>query len=151
MNYSIIKVEGLSMKPFLISDDYVLVSDNFAKSSSKEIGECLYLSDTVHRLISNNQTKGDRLIYVDPFDVSSNDVRIVLGRVLSKKIDHNNKLDVSDYHHPVLIFISKILSFLSKKNIEQSKFRFFILINIFIFAKTHRSLERIFTLNVRNK
>ncbi len=111
MTYSVIRVEGLSMKPFLITDDHVFVENVPISSNLLKMGACLHLSKNVHRLVSIRQTKGDRLIYFDQFDLNSLPINLVLGRVLMK----GKKMVISNYQHPVLMLISKTISLFSKK------------------------------------
>lgn len=139
MTYSIIKVEGLSMKPFLISKDYVLVELNPLKILPSE-GSCVYSHDNVHRLVAHNQIKGDRLIYNDNVNIDINSMHLVLGRVLISK----PTLIISNYNHPILRILSKYISAHSKKNIESHRYRSLHLVCIIIFSSIHRSIEKYF-------
>lgn len=63
MNESYIRVSGISMRPYLTSDDVVIVQKNLIPAS----GDLIYLhrkdnnSYLVHRLIKENLYKGDRI------------------------------------------------------------------------------------------
>jgi signal peptidase I len=144
MTYSVVKVEGLSMKPFLITSDLVVVSDKSVEIESLKKGSCLNISNNVHRLVSSYHTKGDRLVYNDSFNLSTSTQKLVVGRIIKK----NHQLTVSDYQHPVLLFISNLISFFSSKNKDSRNLRLCSLFFIILFSKLHRSLEKHFTLSL---
>jgi hypothetical protein len=137
MNYSIVEVKGLSMGPFLISNEMVLVDLNIPQEKFV-IGALYFDHKVVHRAISENILKGDRLIYNDQF--STHKKFKVLGRIIKQ-----SPLIFSDYNSIALLTISKIIALLSRYNCHQNKFKKLSLFFILILSQLHRLLENVFT------
>ncbi len=135
MDYLIVKLNGLSMHPFLQDNDVVIVSNNNPKL---EIGQCVLIDQKVHRYIDNFKVKGDRLMYLD--DLKENVFPKLLGRVVRKK---NNYFIVSNYDHILLKLMSKLISLFSRLNTEKQFGRKLIVFSIVILASFHRILENI--------
>lgn len=138
MNLSIIRVQGLSMFPFFKTDDLLVVKsidihDNIA------IGSCIIQNNLAHRLVTPLNTKGDRLVYLDPFLFESSQAKLVIGRILNKK----QKNKISLHQHYVLRKISAAIAFFSIGNQEKYKTRIVSLIIVFFLASVHRRLEPI--------
>lgn len=139
MNYSIIKVEGISMKPFMQSADLIVVRQ-LIPGEIIEIGSCIYQNSLVHRLGNNGQLKGDRILYYDQFPIDLSNAYLVIGRVLKK----TPRLVVSHHRNIWLSFLSTNISKLSKYNTEKNYLRVFILGLIIATSSLHRFLENFF-------
>lgn len=137
MTYSIIRVEGLSMNPFLQSNDYVLVKNGVSFAP----GSLLYVQNKVHRLINEAHLKGDRMIQYDAF-IAPKSPQVVLGRVLKNE----GELIISNYHHPVLHSLSRGIRWLSEKNLADQPVRPMILALLITVSFLHRQLEPFFPL-----
>jgi len=136
MNYSIIKLEGLSMKPFLKTADMVVVK-KIEESDRVLLGSCIYQNNLVHRLVKNQSLKGDRILYYDQVPFNENSSFLVIGRILS----HSPELKVSHHQHFLLRQISRLISIFSIFNREQNPLRLVIIALIIASSNAHRFLE----------
>lgn len=136
MNYSIIKLEGLSMKPFFKTADLVVVK-KIELSDSILHGSCIYQNSLVHRLVKAQALKGDRILSYDQVPFNERSAFLVIGRIIS----HSPTLKVSYHQHLILRFISQIISILSKLNREKNPLRLLILALIISTSNMHRFLE----------
>lgn len=136
MNYSIIKLEGLSMKPFFKTTDMVVVK-KIDRSDSILLGSCIYQNNLVHRLVNDHSLKGDRILYHDQVPFNEKSAFLVIGRILS----HSPTLKVSHHQHLLLQLISRLISIFSKFNREKNPFRIVILALIIATSNVHRFLE----------
>ena len=133
-NYSIVKVSGISMKPFFQSEEILLVKKDINVNNLKK-GQCVLVDGNIHRYLHNNQVKGDRLLYFDP--TTSQPSAFVIGKILHRK----NKKFLSDHNDYVLRNIAKTISTLSNLNRESNPFRIIILLLIIFLSYSHRTIE----------
>lgn len=136
MNYSIIKLDGLSMKPFFKTTDMVVVK-KIEFSDSIHLGSCIYQNNLVHRLVKDHALKGDRILYYDQVPYNKSSAFLVIGRIIS----HSPRLQVSHHQHFFLQFISRLISILSIFNREKHPLRLVILALIITSSNIHRFLE----------
>jgi hypothetical protein len=122
------------MNPFFKTNDILLIN-NIIDIESHNIGSCFLVDGKIHRLIGKNIFKGDRLIYQD--EQKSPPKAIVLGKI----IERNKKKYITIHSHPLLIFISKRLAFLSNFNMEGNKLCLLLLLMIVFLGSLHRFLE----------
>ncbi len=120
------KLDGLSMSPFLKSEDRVLINKKFHSIIS---GHCYLLKKDnrffVHRYIGNNSFKGDRLIYLDDFDQIIGEVSYIQKDASLKEIKYG--------------FLASLIAFFSRLNLEKYRIvRFLPLFFIIILGKIER-------------
>ena len=132
MNFLIIKVKGLSMSPYFVDNDELIVTNS---DLSYEFGSCYHNNGIVHRAINSQILKGDRLIYTDMISDPSSSHKVI-GRIISK-----DPLKISNKNNNILIFLNFIIGILSKYNLEKNKFRYLSVVGIIIIAKVYRLLE----------
>lgn len=136
MTYSLIKVSGLSMSPFFISGETLIIESESVPLSHFKTGDCILIENKVHRVIFQNQVKGDRLIYFDKLNSSM--AQKVLGRIYK----NNNSFYSTNFNQLILKIISRSIAFISRFNLEKAKARFFLISLIVFLSYTHRILEK---------
>lgn len=138
MPYLIFDLNGTSMKPFLKSNEKVLVETEIPQKDIK-IGDCLFFNYKVHRLISKHSIslKGDRLLYYDEHHQIDSNVSRVKGRIFFKE----KKIMLSNYDHVILTTIRFLIAKFSSFNHFKNPLRHLFLVAVILLGQIHRKLE----------